>query len=76
MLQNKVAVEQHGFHFGQEVVVAVQIAPARLHHAHRRIGEVVDGARQEVRRRDEIGIENRHHFAGRGLQTLPAARPP
>ena len=68
MLQNEVAVEQHGFHFGQEVVVAVQIAPARLHHADLRIGEVVNGAHQEVGRRNEIGVEDRDQFAGGGLQ--------
>jgi len=49
VLQDEVAVQQHAFHFGEEVVIAVQVAPARLHHADRGIGEVVDGAREEVR---------------------------
>ena len=70
MLQDEVAVEQHGLHFGQEIVVPVQIAPARLHHADLGIGKVMDRARQEIRRRDEIGIEDSDEFAGRGLQTL------
>ncbi len=70
MLQNEVAVQQHGFHFRQEIVVAIDVAPARLHHAHFRIGEVVDGPHQEVRGRAEIGVEHRHQFARRGLQAF------
>ena len=50
VLQHEVAVEQHGLHFGQHVVVAVQITPARLHHADLRIGEEMHRAPQEIRR--------------------------
>ena len=76
VLENEVAVEQHGFDFRQEVVIAVQVAPARLHHADLRIGEIVDGARQEIGRRAEVGVEDRDEFAGGGLRALPAARRP
>ena len=68
MLQNKVAVEQHGFHFREEVIVAIQIAPSRLHHAHLGIGEKIHRAIEELRRRAEIRVENRHQFARRRFQ--------
>ncbi len=70
MLQNEMAVQQHRFHFGQEVVILIQIAPARLHHADGGIGEMVDGAGQKIDRRNEIGVEDRHEFAGRRLQAF------
>ena len=44
MLQDEMAVEQHGFDFGEEIVVPVQVAPARLHHADLRIGEMMNRA--------------------------------
>ena len=68
MLQDKMAVEQHGFDFGEEAVIPVQVAPARLHDAHGRIREMMNGARKEIRRGHEIGIEDRHEFTGGGLQ--------
>ena len=68
VLQDKVPVQQHGFHFGQKAVIAIQIAPAGLHDADCGVCEMLDGAREEIRRRDEIGIENRYEFAGGGLQ--------
>ena len=70
VLQHKVAVEQDRLHFGQDVMAAVQIRPARLHHADLGIGEMVHGALQKIDGRDEIGVENRDHFAGSGLQTV------
>ena len=70
MLQNEVAVQQHGLHFGEEVVIAIEVAPARLHHAHLRIGEEVHGAHQEVGGRAEIGVEDGHQLAGGGLQAF------
>ena len=64
------AVQQHGFYFRQEVVVAIEIAPARLHHADFGIGEVIHGSHQEVGGRAEIGIEDRDQVSGGGFQTL------
>src|ERR1035438_7680208 len=55
-------------HFGEEVVIAVEVAPACLHHADGGIGEVVNGAREEVRGGDEVGVEDGDHFTGGGLQ--------
>ena len=68
VLEDEMAVEQHGLHFGQEVEVAVQVAPAGLHHADFRVGEVMDRARQEIGGRDEIGVEDGDKFAGGGFQ--------
>ena len=68
MLEDEVAVEQHALHFGEKVVIAVEVAPACLHHADGGIGEVVNGAREEVRGGDEIGVEDGDHLAGGGLQ--------
>ena len=70
VLEDEMAVEQHAFHFGEEVVIAVQVAPARLHHADLRIGEVVNGAREEIGGREEIGVEDGDQFAGGGLQAF------
>src|ERR1035438_9424493 len=70
VLQDEVPVQQHGFHFGEEAVIAIQIAPAGLHDADSRVGEMLDGAREEIRRRDEIGIENGDEFACGGLQSF------
>ena len=68
VLEDEVAVEQHALHFGEKVVIAVEVAPACLHHADGGIGEVVNGAREEVRGGDEIGVEDGDHLAGGGLQ--------
>ena len=70
------AVQQNRFDFGEEVVIAVQVAPARLHHADLRIGEKVDGAREEIGRRAEVRVEDRDDLADGGLQPfLQSARP-
>ena len=70
VLQHEVAVEQDGLDFGQDVIVPVQIGPARLHHADLGIGEMVHGTLKKIDRRHEIGVENRDDFAGSGLQTI------
>ena len=48
VLEHKVPVEQDGFDLRQEAVVAVQVRPARLHHADLRLGEVMDHLHQPV----------------------------
>ena len=49
---------------------AVQIGPARLHHADLGIGEMMHGALQKIARRNEIGVEDGDHFAGGGFQPV------
>ena len=68
VLEDEVAIEQHAFDFGEKVVIPVEVAPARLHHADGGIGEVVYGARKEVGRRDEIGVEDGDQLPGGGQQ--------
>ena len=70
VLEDEMPIEQHGFHFGQEVVIAIQIAPARLHHAHLGVNEVGNGLDQKIRRRNKIGVEDGNKFAGCGLEAL------
>ena len=64
------AVQQHGLHFGEHVVVAIQIAPARLHHADLFFGEEVNRALQKVDRRQEVRVKDRHDLAGRSFQAV------
>ena len=76
VLENEVAVEQDGFNFGEERVVAVDVRPARLHHADLRIGEVVDHLHQEIFGRDEVGVEDGDELAlGRSSVLRRALRP-
>ena len=58
MLQHKVAVQQNSFDLSQKRVMAVEMRPARLHHADARIGEVMDGPQQKIFRGSEVGVEN------------------
>ena len=68
VLQHKVAVEQDRLHLGEKRVVAVEVRPARLHHADLRIGKVMDGAQQKIFRWSEVGVEDGDEFALRRLQ--------
>ncbi len=70
MLQDEMAVQQHRLDFGEEVVIAVEIAPAGLHHADLGVGEVVNGAHQKIGGRNKIGIEDGDEFAGGGFQAF------
>ena len=63
VLQHEVRVEQDRLDLGEQRVVGVDVAPARLHHGDLRIHEVVDGLVQEVGRRQEVGVENRDELA-------------
>ena len=63
MLEHKVAVEQNGFDLRQQRIVAIDVRPARLHHADLRVGEMVDALEQKIARRHKIGIENRDELA-------------
>src|SRR2546429_9945599 len=70
MLQDKMAVEQDRFHFGKKRIVAIDVCPARLHHADFRIGEMVDRAQQEVLWWHEVRIKDGDELACCGLHTL------
>ncbi len=70
MLDREVAVEQDRFDLGEHRVVAVHVAPARLHHRELRLGEIGHRAAQEVGRRDEIGVEDGDELARRRFQSF------
>src|SRR5271166_144344 len=75
MLDDEVAIEQHRFYFSEQVVVPVEIRPARLHNADLGVGEEVDGAHQEIRWDDKIGVEDGNQLpAGRLHACLQGAR--
>ena len=59
VLEHEMAVEQDRLDLGEQRVVLVDVAPARLHHPDLRVGEVRHQAHEEVVRRDEVGVENR-----------------
>ena len=65
MFQHEMAVEQDRLHLGEKRVVAVDVRPARLHHADFGIGEVMNALQQEVFRRREVSVENGDEFAFR-----------
>ena len=68
VLEHKVAVEQDRLDLGQHAVVAVEVGPARLHHADLRLGKVVDHLHQPVRRRHKVGVEDGDELALGHLQ--------
>ena len=70
MLQHEVPVEQNRLDLGEERVVAVEVRPARLHHADRGVGKVVDDLHQPIRLRREVGVEDGDELAGRGIQAV------
>ena len=70
MLQHEMPVQQDRLYLGHEAVVAIQVGPARLHHADRGIGKVVDDLHQPVRGRHKVGIEDRDQLAARRAQPL------
>ena len=63
VLQHEMAVEQQRLQPGEQRMAAVGVPPARLHHAHARVREDPDGALEEIRRRREVGVEDRDQIA-------------
>src|SRR5205823_2211069 len=68
LFENEMAVEKHRLHAGEQGITAIQMAPARLNHPHFRIGKEIDRLAQQMRRWNEIGIENTNEFTARGSQ--------
>ena len=58
VLEHEVRVEQDRLDLGQQRIVRVDVAPARLHHRDLGIDEERDGALQEIGGRDEVGVED------------------
>ena len=70
MLEHEVPVEQDRFHFREEGIVSIDMAPAGLHHGYFRLGEVMNCALKKVRWRHKVGIKNRDELAGCRLQAF------
>ena len=70
VLEHEMAVEQNGFHLGQHRVVAVDVRPARLHHAHFGIGEVMDALQQKIGGRNKISVKDGDEFSRRCSQSF------
>src|SRR5262249_48202108 len=70
MLDDKVAIEQYGFDLCEQRVVAVEIGPASLHHADRRILEVRNRAAEEIGFGEKVSVEDTNEFAPRGLKAI------
>jgi len=68
VLEDEVAVQEDRLDLRQQRVVLVDVPPPRLHHRHLRIGEELDGSLEEVVRRNEVGVEDRHVLAGGGME--------
>src|SRR4029079_18416857 len=55
----------------EQRIAAIQVRPARLHHADSRFGEMVNGLMDDLRWRNEIRVEHRDELAGGGLEPFP-----
>ena len=58
-LEDEVAVDEEALDVRQEVLVEVQVVPARLHEPDLRGREVGHRLAEEIRRGDEVGVEDR-----------------
>ena len=70
LFHGEMAVQVHALDAGEKVVFPVDVAPAGLDEAHAFIRKEVDGLLQEVRFRNEVGVQNQQelpfgHLGGR-----------
>ena len=65
----KWTIKQDGLHLGEKAVVAIEVSPARLRHADRGVGEVVNDLHDPLGRRDKVGIEDGDEVARCLLET-------
>src|SRR5258708_32015269 len=63
MVEKEMCVEQNRLYLREDGIVAIDVGPARLHHADARITEVVDRAQQEIFWRSEVSVEDGDEFA-------------
>src|SRR5207249_11751498 len=77
MLDDKVAVEKNGFDVGEQGIVAVEIGPARLHHADVAatvgVHEIGNRAAKKIGLGKKVGVEDGDKFAPGGLQPVREA---
>src|SRR5215471_4215531 len=70
VLQNEMAIQEHGLDLCEHVVMAIQITPARLHHTDLLVGEEMHRALEKISRRNKIGIEDRHNLSVGRTQSI------
>ena len=74
MFDDEMAVKEDGLDVREQGVVAVEIRPARLHHADffaaLRIHEVRNRAAEEIGLREKVRVEDGDEFARRGFQPI------
>src|ERR1700677_4249174 len=70
MLKNEMTIEQDGLDLSQKTIVAVEMCPARLHHANLWIGKVMDHLHQPFLGRHKVGVEDGHKLAHCYAQTF------
>ena len=64
------AIENHRFDLSEQRVFTVNVTPSNLDHSDFGVAEIIDDVFQKVRRRNEIRVKNRNHFALRELQPI------
>src|SRR6266516_2665296 len=70
LLDQKMEIDEQGLQSSEPRVALVEMAPARLHEGYGFVGERADRAAQKVRRRDEVGVEDRDERRGRLLEAV------
>ena len=70
VFHDEMAVQHDRLDPGQDRVAPVEIGPPGLYQANPLVTEPVHGVPEEVRRRDEVGVENRDERAARHLEPL------
>ena len=63
VLEDEVPVEHDRLHLGEQGVVAVDVAPAGLHHPHLRIGKLPHRLLENIGRGHEVGVEDEDQLA-------------
>ena len=70
VLDHEVPIEQHGLAPRQQRVLAVQVAPARLDHADRRVCKEVDQISDRASMGYEVGVEHQHEITSGSSQAV------
>src|SRR5438094_10607609 len=70
VLDDEVAVKNHRLHLREQRIFAIDMTPTRLNHSNLRIAEIIHNVFEEIRRGNEVRIENRNQFACREIQTV------